>query len=309
MRTTKFSFQSTPWKLALVWTVSLGAFWRPLVVLVKLALQDDRYSHLLLIPFVTIFLIYLDRQRIFEERRWAPRLGIPLFALAIMVYWVAKPWSMWKEADDRLWLPALALVLVWVSAFLFMNGPKAAAAAIFPLCFLLLMVPVPSVFLDRATYALQKGSADLTDVLFRIFGMPVYRSGFKFALPGINIEVAKECSGIRSSLALLITGLLASHLFLRSTARKVFFVLLTIPVAIFKNAVRIVTLSFMGVYVDRAWLDSPLHRRGGALFALLGLAILLPILMWLRRSEAAPGDSQPPVPIREQADPPIAAAN
>ena len=302
-------FHSSLWILALIWILSLSAFWQPVVALVKLSLQDDRYSHLVLIPFITGFLIYLDRQRIFIERRRAPLFGMSLFALAMIVYWVAKPWSTWSNRNDQLWLPALGIVLVWASSFLFMNGPKAAAAAMFPLCFLLVMVPVPAVFLDRAVYNLQKGSAELTDILFRLLGMPAFRSGFRFSLPGVDIEVAKECSGIRSSLALLITGLLASHLFLRSTARKLFFILLTIPVAIFKNAVRIVTLSFLGVYVDRGWLDSSLHRRGGALFALVGLAILLPFLLWLRRSEAASRDSQPLIQIRDRADPPMSAAN
>ncbi len=302
-------FRSSLWILALVWVLSLSAFWRPVVALFKLSLQDDRYSHLVLIPFITGFLIYLDRQRIFIERRRTPWFGTPLFALAVMVYCVAKPWSAWSNRNDQLWLPALGIVLVWAASFLFMNGPKAAAAATFPLCFLLLMVPIPNVFLDRAVYVLQKGSAELTDILFRFLGMPSFRSGFRFSLPGVDIEVAKECSGIRSSLALLITALLASHLFLRSTARKLFFTLLTIPVAIIKNAVRIVTLSFLGVYVDRGWLDSPLHRRGGAVFALVGLAILLPSLLWFRQREAAARDSQPLIHIRDQADPPMSASN
>ncbi|MGA3205369.1 MAG: exosortase/archaeosortase family protein [Bryobacteraceae bacterium] len=302
---TKATFsRSILWSLA--WILTLSAFWRPAVALINLSLQDDRYSHLVLIPFIAGFLIFFDRQRIFEENRWMPRLGIPLFAFTLIICWVARPFAGWSGRNDQLWLPALAIVLVWVSAFLLMNGPKAAAAAIFPLCFLLLMIPIPSVFLDRAVYVLQNGSADLTDVLFRIFGMPEFRSGMRFSLPGVEIEVAKECSGIRSSLALLITGLLASHLFLRSNARKLFFVLLTVPVAILKNAVRIVTLSFLGVYVDRGWLDSPLHHRGGALFALIGLAILLPFLLWLRRSEAASRDSQPLV--HGQADPPMSAS-
>jgi exosortase len=268
--------------------------------------QDDRYSHLVLIPFITCFLIFLDRQRIFKERRRAPGLGIPLLALASIVYCVSAPWSAWSNRNDQLWLPILAIVAVWVSAFIFLNGPGSAAAAAFPLCFLLLMVPIPAVFFDRAVYALQKGSAEVTEILFKIFGMPVFRNGFRFSLPGVDIEIAKECSGIRSGLSLLITGMLASHLFLRSTARKLFFILFTIPVAIFKNAVRIAILSFLGVYVDRGWLHGSLHHRGGALFALVGVAILLPVLLWLRRWETTSKCSQPLL-MRERAEPPVSA--
>jgi exosortase len=299
----------TPWLFVPLWILSLGAFWGPVRAVVALSLQDDRYSHVVLIPFITVFLIYLDRQRIFSGHRLSPALGIPLLVVALMIYWVAHASSTSSNRSDQLWLPASAIVVVWVSAFVFMSGPRSAAAAIFPLCFLLMMVPIPTAFLDRAVYALQKGSAEVTDMLFKFFGMPVFRSGFRFSLPGVDIEIAKECSGIRSSVALLMTGMLASHLFLQSSAKKLFFILFTIPVAIFKNAVRIVILSFLGVYVDRAWLDSPLHHRGGAVFALVGLVILLPVLLWLRRSETASKYSHGVFRIREQAEPPMPAAS
>lgn len=289
------------WLFVPVWIFSLAAFWGPVRALAALSFEDERYSHLLLIPFVSAFLVYWDRERIFASSRRAAALGVPLFTLAAIVYWVTKPWSVWSGRNDELWLPALAIVMVWVSCFLMLYGARSAGAAIFPLCFLLLMLPVPAAFLDRAVFALQKGSAEVTAILFKVLGMPVFRDGFQFSLPGIAIEVAKECSGIRSSSALLITAILASHLFLRSMTSRLVLVLFTIPVAIFKNAVRIVTLSFLGVYVDRGWLDGPLHHQGGAVFALVGVAILLASLLWLRRLEAAPKPFHPPVQNDESA--------
>ena len=108
-----------------------------------------------------------------------------------------------------------------------------------------------------------------------------------FQLPGIAIEVAKECSGIRSSLALFITSLLAGHMFLKTTWRKVVLVLVIIPLTIFKNAVRITTLSLLAVYVDKSWLtDSWLHKGGGIVFFVLALVFFAPVLWALARSES-----------------------
>ncbi len=90
----------------------------------------------------------------------------------------------------------------------------------------------------------------MTYALFKLFGVPVLWQHFKFVLPGVEIEIAKECSGIRSSLALFITSILAGYVFLQSNWRRVLFSLFTVPVVIFKNAVRIVTISCLGVYVD-----------------------------------------------------------
>jgi exosortase len=296
-------WRSNPWLFVPVWMSTLLVFWGPVKALVTLSLQDDRYAHLILIPLISIGLIFLDRERVFRNRRRAPLLAVPLFVVAGILYSAARPWSL-SAGNDQLWLSALAIVLVWTATFVLLNGPSSASAALFPLCFLLLVIPLPAPFLDRCVYGLQKGSAELTHFMFKILGVPVLRRDFTFSLPGVDIEIAKECSGIRSSTALLITGILASHLFLRSNWKKLGFVLFTIPVALIKNAVRIVTLSLLGVYVNRGFLDSPLHHRGGSLFALVGLVILFPALLLLRKSEAgreptalSAGELSAPLPL------------
>ena len=62
---------------------------------------------------------------------------------------------------------------------------------------------------------------------------------------------------------------------------------LTIPISIFKNAVRIATISWLGVYVSKGFFYGNLHRRGGLPFSLFALALLAPVLLGLQRSEAA----------------------
>jgi exosortase/archaeosortase family protein len=63
------------------------------------------------------------------------------------------------------------------------------------------------------------------------------------------------------------------------------FTLLTIPVVIFKNAVRIVTISSLGVYLDRGFLHGNLHKYGGLPFSLLAILILFLVLITLRKAE------------------------
>ncbi len=176
---------------------------------------------------------------------------------------------------------------MWIAAFVFCYGTQSFQAALFPLLFLLLMIPIPTVLLDQVIFVLQKGSAIATYGLFKLMGMPVLWQGFKFSLPGVDIEIAKECSGIRSSLALFITGTLAAHFFLQTHWKKVALVLLTFPIAILKNAARIVTISSLGVYVDQGYLTGRLHHKGGFVFSILALAMFVPSLFLLQRSEIA----------------------
>jgi len=123
--------------------------------------------------------------------------------------------------------------------------------------------------------------------------VPVFRSGFTFSLPGFTIEIAEECSGIRSSLALLITSLLAAHLCLRSVWAKTVLILATLPLLIVKNGIRIVTLSLLSMYVDPGFLTGRLHHQGGVVFFLLALVLLASLLWLLQKPEGHTRMSRP----------------
>jgi exosortase len=187
--------------------------------------------------------------------------------------------------NDTYALTAAATVSSVVGFFLLFFGAEALHKARFALLFLLLMLPLPSIAEGWVIRVLQFGSAEFVGLLFPLTGAPVLREGTVFYLPGTSIEVAPQCSGIRSSLALLITAVLAGHLYLKNTWTRVLLALAVIPLTMFKNAIRIVVLSLLGVYVDRGFLESSLHRDGGILFFILALMIMAPVLIVLRRSE------------------------
>jgi exosortase len=126
-------------------------------------------------------------------------------------------------------------------------------------------------------------------VILKLSGTPILREGFVFRLPNLSIEVAPECSGIRSGISILISGLLAGHLFLRSYWKRIVLVLIAVPVLIFKNALRIGTLSYLAVHFDPRILTSELHREGGIPFFVLGLLLLYPVLAVLMKSESKIG--------------------
>jgi exosortase len=253
--------------------------------LVGLSLQDDRYSHVLLIPVMSAFLLYLQRRSVFARPQYGLKMSLPLLAAGIALLYLAKTRLFTLNSNDRLAVVILAAVLVVWAGFILCYGTPAFRAGLFPLLFLVLMVPIPTFVLDKTVLGLQEGSAVMTYALFKLVGVPVFWQHFKFLLPGVEIQIAEECSGIRSSLALFITSLVAGHVFLRSNWRRVIFSLITIPVVIFKNAIRIVTISCLGIYVDPGFLEGRLHRYGGLPFSLVSLAILLPLLLALQKGE------------------------
>lgn len=180
----------------------------------------------------------------------------------------------------------LSLELAWAAGFAFLFGIAAIKAGRFPLLLLLLMIPLPTFLSDRIIYALQEGSAWVTGAFFDLVGVPVLREGLVFHLARVNIEVARECSGIRSSIALLILALLISHFRLRSSWTQILFVLCGLLMMIVKNGIRIATLTLLAMYVDPNFLFGRLHHQGGVVFFLVALLLLLPVLLFLERMES-----------------------
>jgi exosortase len=267
--------------------VLLVPFWQPLSMMVDLALTDERYSHIILVPFISLCVLCFERKTIMASAHYEPRVGFPLLAAGLAIFLFLRYHLAAAPPSLVYFVPSM--VAVWAAGFVLCYGGQSLRAAAFPACLLLLMVPVPERVLNLATVGLQKGSAEMTYVLFKLSGLPVFRQGFRFSLPGVEIEIAEQCSGIRSSIALLVTSLLAGHAFLRSRWSKGTLVLFTVPVVIFKNALRILTLSVLGAYVNRAFLYGNLHRRGGLLFALLAVLILIPAILALQRAERRTG--------------------
>lgn len=272
----------------LFWVLSLLLFRDTISDLVSLAWNDDRYTHIALIPLISVGLAILYRKEIFLDVEYRLWVGAPLIALGTASYFLGKVWSESLGEHGRLTFGAAAIVVTWVGGFLLFYGPRCARAALFPLSLLVLAVPLPPVIVEQAEVALQRGSGEVAHILFKITGTPVFREGLTFSLPGLTIEVAKECSGIRSSIALLITALVLDYLFLRSNWRRLLLVLVTVPIAIVKNAFRITTLAWLAAFVSEDYIHGNLHHRGGPVFSLISLALLLPILWLLRRGDADP---------------------
>jgi exosortase len=277
------------WWLFAGWCVlSSLLFMGPLVATVRTSLTNDDSSYLVLIPFLSAWIIFVEHRKIVLDFSYAKLFGGSLLFLAGCAALAARVAGGSSSLGLQLSGYILSLVLFWVAGFVFLFGKSTFKAGYFPLLFLFLMVPLPKVLLEHVIHFLQAGSAWITGALFDLLGVPVLREGFVFHLARVNIEVAEECSGIRSSVVLLILALLVAHFRLRSFWKKVLFLACGFFMMILKNGIRIVSLTLLGVYVDPSFLYGRLHHQGGIVFFLLSLLLLAPVLWLLQRGEALP---------------------
>jgi len=258
-------------------------FWQPLVSLFSLTQQQEHYSHIVLIPCLSLYVLYLDRKAIFASKEWSPWLGSLVIGMGAWCYWFADtaiPDSDWMS------MTMFALVVMCWGIFVSCFGVRLCRKVSFGMLFLLFMVPFPTVLLDAIVGFLQRSSTEATDLLFSALGVPVFRQGFVFSLSNFTIHVAEECSGIRSALSLFITSFVVGYFFLRSVWTKAALVAIVIPLAIVKNAFRIVGLSLLANYVDPTFItDSMLHRSGGVPLFVLSLIVLFSLAWLLWRVE------------------------
>jgi exosortase len=262
--------------------------WSLLGVLATLVLGNDTFSQIPLIPLVSIFLIHNDKERIFSRLSSSLVLGVALLVVGTVCLALARL-NVWQlTTANQLSLLVLGMVLFWIGSFALFFGIDALRAASFPLLFLVFTIPIPEPLLSKLIFLLQKGSTDAAEAIYRLTNVPYLREGFDFTLPGVRIRVAEECSGIRSTLALLITTLLAGHLFLRSTWKQILLCFIAIPIAMLKNGLRIFTLSTLAVYVNPGFLHGNLHKYGGIPFFVLALVPMALLLVYLQKTEKSP---------------------
>ena len=272
------------WCLYLV--ILCGAFALPLRAFVTYARNSDVHSYVLLIPFVTAYLIYIRWKQLSRELSSAWGYALLLTATGTGALLASLRFTELGQ-NDYMTLIALSFVCFAIAgAFLFLGG-KWAYSAMFPLFFLAFMIPLPEAAVDFLENASKEASAEVANWLFLISGTPVLRAGAVFQLPGITIEVAKECSGIRSSLVLVITSLLAANMFLHTTWRRALLVCAVIPLGLLRNGLRILVISLLCVHIGPEMIHSVIHRRGGPVFFVASLVPLFVVLWWLRRGDVA----------------------
>jgi exosortase C (VPDSG-CTERM-specific) len=268
----------------------ITAFCYPLFQLFRFALHTDLYSHIILIPLVSGYFVWLKRQELPIAGRpmgqWAvvPALGASaaLFCLAVMND---------LGTEDRLSLWALAFVFSVLAVCTFAFSAASLRILAFPLGFLIFMAPMPTWLIEGIETFLQHGSASAAFVMLSAAGTPVFREELLFQLPGITLQVAPECSGIRSTLALLITSIVAGYLFLRSPWKRTLLALLVVPLALLRNGFRIFTIGELCVHISPDMIDSYIHRQGGPIFFGLSLIPFSLVLWWLIHSERRRNDT------------------
>jgi exosortase C (VPDSG-CTERM-specific) len=270
------------------WAAGLLAlgFGLTLLRLMRFAAGDELHSYFLLVPAMCLYLAWLENGKL-------PRGATPATIPAVMFFAAGLAVTAWHWAGpraavaDNLAQATLGFLLLLTGAGFGILGGALMRAVAFPFAMLGFMIPLPDFLRDGVETGLQHGSAMVAGWMFTVSDLPVLQDSVSFRLPGVSLLVAPECSGIHSTMVLLITSLVAGHFFLRAPWKRAVLCLAVLPLALVRNGFRVFVLGELCAHIGPQMLDSPIHHHGGPLFFALSLAPFFLLLYLLRRSERA----------------------
>lgn len=254
--------------IALVGGAVLALYAETLVSLARQWASDDDFSHgFFVIPLAAYFL--WERRAALTERPARPSAaGLVLVALSLLVFIAGR-------FGAELYLTRVSLIGVLAGAVLYLGGWQRLRVAAFPLAFLLLMVPLPSIIFNQITFPLQTIASRAGEAVIATAGVPVLREGHILHIPGRALEVAEACSGIRSLMSLLMLAVVLGYFTERRVGARVAIALAAVPIAIIANAARVAGTGLAAYWVSPAAADGFFHGFSGWLVFLVALAGLI----------------------------------
>ncbi len=231
---------------------------------------DSYYSHGFLVPFVALFFIYLQKDRLRQAAQESYFPGLFVIGFALLLHTLGTVLYVFSISGISLFFLAIGL-----SLFLF--GIKVSRIIWFPLIFLIFMFPLPQVVIGLVSFPLKIFAAKAGVWLVGLLGIPIYGEGFNIFIPAGHLLVGNPCSGLRSLIAFLALGSVFAYLTPVSIGKKWILFLVTIPIALLSNVVRIPILILVSHYwgLEAAAPDTFVHTGSGLLVFIIGFILLL----------------------------------
>ena len=258
-------------------------------ILYNLVLQwihDPNFSHGVFVPVFSLFVLWQDREKLSAVEKRPAWSGLVLVALALAML------ALGVMGVELFTSRASLLVLLAGLAILFRGWPF-FRALLFPWAFLILMIPLPNLILQKFTFPLQMLASQLSTQMLRVVGVPVLREGNVIVLAAMPLDVAEACSGIRSLLSLVTLAIIYGYLMEKRNWVRVVLACAAVPIAVFANSFRIFVTGLLVQYWDPDKAEGFFHAFQGWLIFVVSLILLFGVhrvinFIWKSGDESRP---------------------
>ena len=237
--------------------------------LVRAWSDDPDYSHGFLIPAVSALAVWRRRRALAACRLHSgSRLGLGLLAAGVGA-------RILGEIGAELFTTRASLVVVAAGLVLYLAGRGALRLLLFPIVYLLFMVPLPATIHYAMTIPLQRFAATTSAWVLDLLGIPALLDGNIIRLSALSLGVAEACSGIRSLVSLLAVACAWSYLVLPAAAVRLLLIVAVVPIAIATNVGRVVGTALVTEWLDPAYARGFYHTLSGQATFLVGLVCMI----------------------------------
>lgn len=232
------------------------------------------FSHGILVPLVSFYLVWERRTRL-PGSTCPDNWGLVLLALGIALL-------LFGRLAAESFTQRLSILVVIAGMVLFLLGREHLKTIAFPLAFLLLMIPLPSILLQKITFPMQLFASRCAASALELLSVPVLLEGNIIHLPNTSLEVAEACSGIRSMMSLLTMAILFAYFAKKILWQRIVLVLACLPITILVNAFRVSVTGFLAYHYGAGVAGGFFHEFSGFILFLMavalfyGLTLLLP---------------------------------
>jgi exosortase D (VPLPA-CTERM-specific) len=254
----------------------VGAYFTTIVGLVHTWSTDEDYSYGFLIPLISAYLVWERRKELNSatvSTEWVGLLPF-LFFLAIGAYGILG-------SSPSAVRPSIPFMLL--SIILLCFGWAIFRVLSFPFVFLFFMLPLPALVQTNIGLPLKLLSTRLGELFLRAVNISVFVQGNVIDLGVTQLQVVDACAGLRYILPLLALGVLLAYFFERTRWKQVTLVILTIPLAVITNGIRIGATGVLAQRYGPGVAEGFFHGFSGWLVFMFALALLGGALFILRR--------------------------
>lgn len=238
---------------------------------------DDNYSHGFLVPFIVGYLVWTKKEDLAKLTPKPSYWGLPVLVGGLFVYLIGTIGSEW-------FLKRSSLIVVLGGLILLIYGIAYFKTLLFPLVFLVFMVPLPNIIYNALAFKLQLFVSFVSARLIDLAGIAVYRSGNIIEVASGPLAVEEACSGMRSIMALLALSSLFAYLMYTSRLKQWILIAFALPIAVVTNIIRVTSTGILAHYFGKEMAEGVLHDSFGWIvfvIAFILLFLLSKLLDWV----------------------------
>lgn len=280
--------------------VVLGAlllvYWNVITGLVGAWSTDDNYSHGFFIVPLALYFAWERRAKIAATPIDPAAFGLVVVAGSLFLLIAGL-------LGAELFLSRVSIIGTIAGAILFLYGWRMLRVVLFPLAFMLLMVPLPAIIFNKIAFPLQLLASHVGEKTITAMDIPILREGNVLILANATLEVAEACSGIRSLVSLFTLGIVFGYFVDRRPWVRSVIAFSAIPVAILANGLRVASAGVAAHNFGSAGVEGLFHEFSGWVVFVLAFLMMLALQRLLQRFlPPPPVHASPAVPQQVTAE-------